>query len=64
MKAVHVVAAMLVIAAIALAVVGQAKAAFGLLGLSTALELGWSMIAGRARTRNFVAMMRRSRLPA
>ncbi|MDY0743247.1 hypothetical protein SNE35_01950 [Paucibacter sp. R3-3] len=49
MKPVHVIAAILVFAAIVVALAGETKTAFGLLALSTLIELVWSMIAGRGK---------------
>jgi len=49
MKPVHVIAAALVVGAIGVALAGETKAAFGLLALSTLIELVWSMIAGKSK---------------
>lgn len=49
MKAVHIFAVVLVIGAIALAFAGQSKAAVGLLGLSTLVELIGSAVTGKGK---------------
>ena len=49
MRAIHVIAASLVIAAIALAFAGLTDAAFGVFCFSTLLELAGSIITGKSR---------------
>ena len=49
MKAIHVVAAALFLAATVLLFLGQTEAAIGLCVLSTFLEIGWSILTGKSK---------------
>ena len=49
MKAIHIIAALLVLAALALLFAGQSKLALGLFALSTIIEFFGSVLKGKSK---------------